>query len=185
MAGALQRERPDISTHVAPDGTVAIMFGDIEGSTPLNERLGDETYAALLREYTALVRAEVETHRGHLVKHIGDGFMAAFPWPADALACALALQSAVAAALFAEPVRVRMGLHAGSPVREGGDFFGVDVTLASRITDLAVGGEILVSAALRQLVEGGDGRRVRRSASVELKGLAGTHALYSVVPQPA
>ena len=107
--------------------------------------------------------------------------MAAFPRPADALACALALQSAVAAALFAEPVRVRMGLHAGSPVREGGDFFGVDVTLASRITDLAVGGEILVSSLLRQLVESSvDAATFVEPRVVELKGLAGTHTIHAV-----
>lgn len=157
------------------------MFGDIEGSTPLNERLGDERYAALLREYTVLVRSEVEVHRGHLVKHIGDGFMAAFSRPADALACALAIQRAVAETPLAEPIRVSVGLHAGSPVREGSEFFGVDVTLASRITDLAAGGEILVSAELRRLVEGSvNAGTFADSRDVELKGLAGTHAIHAV-----
>ena len=105
------------------------------------------------------------------MKHIGDGFMAAFPRPSDALACALAIQNAVTTASFAEPLRVRIGLHAGSPVREGTDFFGVDVTLASRITDLAAGGEILVSASLRGLVESSvPGGVFARSREVELKG---------------
>ena len=60
VASALQRERPDISTHAAPDGIVAIMFGDIEGSTPLNQRLGDEQYAAVLREYVLLIQSNVD-----------------------------------------------------------------------------------------------------------------------------
>jgi eukaryotic-like serine/threonine-protein kinase len=181
VAGALQRERPDISTQAAADGTIAIMFGDIEASTPLNQRMGDDAYAALLREYTSAVRSQVESHRGHLVKHIGDGFMAAFPRPSDALACALAIQEVVGQAALAEPIRVRIGLHAGSPVQEGADFFGVDVTLASRITDLAAGGEILVSAVLRGLVEsGGNAAMFGQSRDVELKGLTGVQTVFSV-----
>jgi class 3 adenylate cyclase len=181
VASALRRERPDVSTHASLDGTLAIMFGDIEGSTPLNQRLGDERYAALLREYTSLVRSEVEAHRGHLVKHIGDGFMDAFPRPTDALDCALGIETAVGQSSLSEPIRVRIGLHAGSPVREGADFFGIDVTLASRITDLAAGGEILVSAALRQLVEGAAAPAdFDPPREVELRGMPGTHAVHRI-----
>jgi class 3 adenylate cyclase len=180
VAGVLQRERPDISTHAASDGTVAIMFGDIEASTPLNERLGDDAYAELLRAYIALVQREVEQHNGDVIKRIGDGFMAAFPRPADALRSAIAIQRAVATAALAEPLRVCIGLHAGSPVREGADFYGVDVTLASRIADSAGGGEVLVSSVLRELVAeeaeliAGDGREI------ELKGLRGRYRVHLV-----
>lgn len=96
VVGALHRERPDITPHAAPDGTAAIMFGDIEESTPLNGRMGDDAYTELLRAYTALVRSEVEQRSGHVVKHIGDGFMAAFSCPADARRSAVAIQRAVA-----------------------------------------------------------------------------------------
>jgi class 3 adenylate cyclase len=180
VARALQRERPDVSTHAAPNGTVAIMFGDIEESTPLNGRLGDDAYAELLREYVALVRSEVEEHSGHVVKHIGDGFMAAFSRPADALRSAVAIQRAVAGASFAEPIRVRIGLHAGSPVREGADFYGVDVTLASRIADLAQGAEILVSSTFRQLVDSALETEFGNVREVVLKGLSGSHHIQTV-----
>jgi class 3 adenylate cyclase len=178
IADSVQQERPDVSLHAAPDGTVTIMFGDIEGSTPLNQRLGDARYTALLGEYAALVRSAVEGRSGRVVKHIGDGFMAVFPQPHDALRCAVALQASVAAHGFAEPVRVRCGVHAGSPVREGADFFGVDVTLASRITARALGGEVVVSSAVRDRVGGSGEFAFDAGQDVSLKGLTGVHRLF-------
>jgi class 3 adenylate cyclase/tetratricopeptide (TPR) repeat protein len=177
---AVQRERPDISVHAAPDGTVTLMFSDIEDSTPLNERLGDERYAALLHEYSALVNAQVDHHGGRIVKSIGDGFMVVFPQPRDALQCAVGIQQTVSRARFDAPVQVSIGLHTGEPVREGGDFFGIDVTLASRIGDEAKGGEILVSTRLKELAEGLDGVTFAAGRDVALKGLSGTQAVHEV-----
>jgi class 3 adenylate cyclase len=178
VLASVQTERPDLAPVAAPGGIMAIMFGDIEDSTPLNQRIGDQRYAALLREYAALVRGEVERRRGHVVKSIGDGFMAAFTRPEDAVSGAVGIQEAVSRAAFAEPLRVRIGLHAGTPVREGADFFGVDVTVASRITNLAQGGEIVVSSALRDAAGAMPGVAFDGAREVELKGLEGRHTVY-------
>src|SRR5688572_26660023 len=72
-------ERPDLQTAVAPDGTVTILFTDIENSTELNERLGDRRWFELLRAHNAIVRDCVREHGGHEVKARGDGFMIAYP----------------------------------------------------------------------------------------------------------
>ena len=89
---------------------------------------------------------------------MGDGFMASFASPADALECALALQQAFAersAGAGAGPaITVRCGLNAGEPIAEDNDLFGTAVTLAARIMGEAVGGEVLVSDVIRQLVAG-------------------------------
>jgi class 3 adenylate cyclase len=77
-------------------------------------------------------------------------------------------------------MRVRIGLHAGEPVREGNDFHGRSVTFASRIAGEASGGEVLVSALLRELTESAGDIRFDVGREVVLKGLAGTHHVYPV-----
>lgn len=77
-------------------------------------------------------------------------------------------------------VRVRIGLHAGNPVREGEDFFGNDVNLAARVADQASGGEVLVSARLHDLLAAEGANRFGEPVEVALKGLPGTHRVYRV-----
>jgi class 3 adenylate cyclase len=83
-------------------------------------------------------------------------------------------------------VRVRICLHAGEAIKDGDDFYGKIVILASRVAGQAKGGEILVSSLLRQLVESTtDVPLFGEPREVELKGLSGVHALYAVGWQPA
>jgi class 3 adenylate cyclase len=188
VASAAQAERTQVwRDAVAPDGTVTIMFSDIEDSTVLTERLGDARWQELLRQHDAMVRAEVEAHGGYVVKHLGDGFMLAFQSARKALDCAVGIQSAFAKdGALPEPVRVRIGLHAGEAVRENDDFFGKNVVLASRVASKAAGGEILASSVVRTLVESSvDPALFGQGREVELKGLEGTHALYPIAWQTA
>ena len=77
--------------------------------------------------------------------------------------------------------RVRIGLHAGEAIKDGADFYGKNVILASRVASQARGGEILVSSLLRQLVESSIETSVfSQPREAELKGLAGKHVLYAV-----
>jgi len=172
---AVTVERPDLSLHAAPDGTVTIMFTDIESSTALNVELGDDRWMALLAEHNRLVRDCLRDHRGFEVKTEGDAFMVAFRSARDALRCALAIQKAfgpsspgpfsrpagegeTAAPVLSPqtsvlpPIRVRIGLHTGEPVKDGDDFYGTHVVLASRIATQAIGGQVLVSSLLRELL---------------------------------
>jgi class 3 adenylate cyclase len=178
---AVERERPDMSVHAAPDGKVTLMFSDIEESTPLAERLGDAAWVVLLHEHDDIIRKQIAAHEGHEVKTIGDCFMVAFQSPAKALRCAVAIQSAFAAyngEHAEQPLRVRIGLHTGEAVRDAGDFYGTNVVVASRIADQAKGGEILVSSTFRQLVDAeAEFGTVRE---VGLKGLSGLHHVQTV-----
>ena len=78
VARVVEREKPDLKAHAAPDGTVTIMFSDIEGSTAMADRLGDRRFMEVLREHNAIVREQVKAHGGFEVKSEGDGFMVAF-----------------------------------------------------------------------------------------------------------
>jgi predicted ATPase/class 3 adenylate cyclase len=188
MISAVESERPDVRSYAAPDGTVTILFSDIENSTLMTERLGDERWIEVLRAHNSVFREQVRAHAGHEVKSQGDGFMLVFPDPTRALACAVAIQRALAEREVAdgERIRVRMGLHAGEAIREEGDFFGRSVILAARIAAQARGGEILVSEALRELAPGDGGGELEEEAAfafdggreLELKGMSGTHRVF-------
>jgi eukaryotic-like serine/threonine-protein kinase len=183
VAAVVEDERPDLSGHTAADGTVTILFSDIEGSTEINERLGDRRWLEVLREHNTIVRDNVRVHGGFEVKSQGDGFMIAFPSARRAIDCARAIQDAVARELGNHPegsVRVRIGLHTGEAIREEADFYGKNVVVAARIADAARGGEILASAVVKQLTESAGDVGFEDAREVELAGLVGTHAIYKV-----
>jgi class 3 adenylate cyclase len=181
VISAVASERPDIRSHAAPDGTVTILFSDIEDSTLMTERLGDERWIEVLRAHNSIFRDRLRAHHGYEVKNQGDGFMLVFADPCKALECATAIQRDLGEAegTDGERVRVRMGLHAGEAIAEEGDFFGRSVILAARIAAQASGGEILVSEELKRRAEG-DGATCGFDAGrdLELKGLAGTHRVF-------
>jgi len=181
VARVVEAEKPDLRTHAAPDGTVTIMFSDIEGSTAMADRLGDKRFMEVLREHNAIIREQVKAHGGFEVKSEGDGFMVAFQSAGKALACAAAIQKALLACNESaeEPVKVRMGLHAGEVIKEGEDFFGRNVIMAARVASQANGGEILTSGVVKALLSGSD-VTWGDSRTVELKGLSGEHEIWAV-----
>jgi class 3 adenylate cyclase/tetratricopeptide (TPR) repeat protein len=183
VASAVADEQPNLRPHAAPDGTVTILFSDIEGSTEMTERLGDQRMQQVLRGHNDIVRHQVAAFGGFEVKSLGDGFMLAFASARRALQCAMAVQRAFSAHNQEhpeEPVLVRMGLHTGEFVQEMDDFFGKNVILASRIADRARGGEILVSSLLKELTDSAGDISFGDGQEVELKGLAGLNRVYQV-----
>lgn len=181
IAFDVERARPDLASATAPDGTVTILFTDIEGSTQLTESLGDRDWLSLLREHNAIVREQAAAHSGFEVKSQGDGFMLAFASARNALRCAMGVQLALAERdPGATELRVRVGVHTGEPVREADDFYGKAVILAARIAGEARGSEILVSSLVRELTESTGEFTFEASTDAELKGLAGMHHLSAV-----
>lgn len=127
---------------------VAVLFTDIAGSTEHNQRLGDEEWSAVLTRHRAAVRQAVMERQGIEVGTQGDGCLARFESPVEAVLCAIDIQRAhrespvdVAIAGLA----LRIGVHAGEVVEDDGDLIGQVVNLASRVTDAAEPGEILVT----------------------------------------
>ncbi len=182
VAREVLEQQPDLKKHAAPDGTVTIMFSDIEGSTEKTDRLGDKAWMEVLREHNTIVREQLKAHGGFEVKSEGDGFMVAFQSAGKALKCAAAIQQALAArnGTAGEPVKVRMGLHAGEVIKEGEDFFGRNVIMAARMASQANGGEVLASGVLKALVAGSD-IAWGEMRIVELKGLPGAHEIWPIV----
>jgi adenylate cyclase len=176
-------DRAEIVRIAAPDGTVTVLFSDLENSTALNERLGDDAFVRLLAAHDRAVRAQVARRSGHVVKSQGDGFMVVFGSPDDAVAAAQRIQRAVGKegrTLRRISVRVRIGIHVGTAVARDGDYFGRNVAKAARVAALAEGGQVLVSDEVRAALS--DEVRLTSAGEHELKGLSGTHALWLVAP---
>ena len=133
-----------------PTGVVTFVFTDVEGSTRLLKELGPEAYDKALVEHRRMLRAAFARRGGVEVDTQGDAFFYVFPSAPEAIEAAGEGQRA----LSAGPIRVRMGLHTGSPHvgREG--YVGEDVHLAARIAAAGHGGQVLVSQATRALVDG-------------------------------
>ncbi|MCW4353724.1 adenylate/guanylate cyclase domain-containing protein [Hoyosella sp. YIM 151337] len=185
LASWAEVERPDLA-RLTPDGTVVIFFSDIEGSTALNEQLGDRAWVRLLERHDKLIRRSIKNQQGHVIKTQGDGFMVAFADAGQAVLAAMDIQKELGEASWARrhDVRVRIGIHMGKSVRRGDDLFGRNVALAARVADQAHGGETLVTRRVRNGI--GDDTKVRFSdpREVELKGFDTAHAVYPAAPAP-
>jgi class 3 adenylate cyclase len=180
MTTTLRRERPDVTSAAAPNGTVTILFTDIESSTQIAEQLGDQRWMEMLRRHNTLVRTQSSKHNGYEVKSQGDGFMLAFSSANDGVRCSIGIQRALAEQDLDVPLRVRIGLHTGEAIRDRDDFFGKVVILAARIAAEARGTEILVSSLVRELTESVGEFHFDGMSEVELKGLSGSYRLHSV-----
>jgi class 3 adenylate cyclase len=128
-------------------GFRAIMFTDLKDSTLMTTLYGDAKALHLLHVHNALTRTSLNAHRGHEVKHTGDGIMASFASAPDGVECAIAIQKAFAAYNQEHPetpLYLRIGLSAGEPIEEHGDLFGKAVQLAARLCAQAEPGRILI-----------------------------------------
>ncbi len=133
-----------------PSGTVTLLFTDIEGSTRLIEELGEDGYVEALAEHRRLLRSAFSAHGGVEVDTQGDAFLYAFTDPVEALAAAALGQEALASG----PVKVRMGLHTAEPLLTGEGYAGRELHRAARIAASGHGGQVVLSAATRALVDG-------------------------------
>jgi predicted ATPase/class 3 adenylate cyclase len=166
-----------------PTGTVTFLFSDIEGSTQLLQRLGDD-YARMLGEHQAMLRTAWAAHGGAEVDTAGDGFFVAFPSAPAAVAAAAQATRALAAHAWPEvgALRVRIGLHTGTPLLTGERYVGLDVHRAARIAGAGHGGQILLSQTTRDLAEHDlpDGATLRDLGAHRLKDLQHAERLYQL-----
>ena len=121
-----------------------VVFSDLEGFTAFTRERGDLEASALLTDHYDEVDAIVRSRGGRVVKKIGDGHMLSFEQSAAAVMASLDLVEAAPGSL-----RLRAGAHGGEVVATGDDLLGGVVNLAARVTDLAGGGETVVTTVVR------------------------------------
>jgi class 3 adenylate cyclase len=152
---------------------MTVLFTDIADSTRRAAQLGDRQWGKVLDRHFSAAASEVAHFRGSLIKTTGDGVLATFDGPTRAIRCALALR----AHATAEGISIRAGLHTGECAVKRRDVEGIAIHIASRITDRANPGEILVSGTVRELSVGSEIPFHDRGVS-KLKGLDGKWRLY-------
>jgi len=170
-----------ISSQGADQGEMemAILFTDLVDFSDWSLRAGDTVAVELLRDVGAAIEPAVADHRGVVVKRLGDGLMAAFEDPQDAVEAALDAGAAIAAldADGYEP-QMRAGVHIGKPRRLGDDYFGTDVNIAARVAEAASGSEVLVSDPVRERLD--EQRLKLKRRRFKAKGAPKELAVYSV-----
>ena len=154
-----------------PTGTVTFLFTDIEGSTRLLQQLGASAYGDALAQHRHAVREAFARHDGVEVDTQGDAFFVAFPTAPGAVAAATEAQQV----LEAGPIRVRMGIHTGTPHITDEGYVGPDVHRAARIAAAGHGGQVLISSSTASLLEPDS---LRDLGDHRLKDLAAPERIY-------
>jgi DNA-binding NarL/FixJ family response regulator/class 3 adenylate cyclase len=162
-----------------PTGTVTFLFADVESSTAL-QRESPTEYPGAIAQLRRMLRAAVGDNAGVESDAVGDEFVAAFWDAARGAEAALVMQRAIRDSAWPAglQMRVRIGLHTGSPLLGDEGYTGVDVVRASRIANAGHGGQILVSDTTVGLV---DGLVTRDLGEFRLEGLASPERIHQVV----
>jgi pimeloyl-ACP methyl ester carboxylesterase len=151
-----------------------VLFTDIVGSTQRSAELGDRRWHALLEAHDAVLAVQVERHRGRVVKTTGDGCLAVFDGPRQAILAAEAIRDAIDAI----GLELRAGVHTGEVEFRDADLAGLAVHIGARVAAIAASGEVLVSSTVKDLVVGSGMRFVARGSHT-LKGVPGEWHLYA------
>lgn len=154
---------------------MTVLFTDVVGSTEQLSATEDHRWSALLDEVDSTVARHVLRHEGRVCKSMGDGHLALFERPSDAVGAALDLTRAMA--VLGTPIRA--GIHIGEVEVRGDDVAGVAVHVGARVSGLAAAGEVLVTRTVADLIAGSRFRTEDAGEHV-LKGLPGSWALFRV-----
>jgi predicted ATPase/class 3 adenylate cyclase len=171
------------ASELIPSGTVTFLFTDIEGSTERWEHHREAMKAALARHDHVLGSA-ITANGGYIFKKMGDAYCAAFRTAPEAVRAAIAAQQALVKEDFSavNSLSVRMALHTGYAEERDRDYFGPSVNRVSRLLSIGHGGQILVSAAASDLVQGElPHASLRALGAHRLKDLAHPEQVFQVV----
>ncbi len=163
-------------------GTVTLVFTDIEGSTEMAAEVGDEGWASVIDWHDKTIRNIIEANSGTLVKMLGDGAMAAFESVRQAARSAFEIQLAFAERAEPPAMKVRIGLHVGDVVLTEDDYLGNTVNKAARIAAAAGGGEVVASSSVRSLLGDDPEFAFGEVYTVRLKGIEGLHEVARMLP---
>lgn len=169
---------------IARGSSVGIVFVDVAGFTTFTEQRGDEDAIKLIARLDKMIGGVIKEVQGQVVKHLGDGFLLAFPSASQAVRGAVLLGQAVRRERARDPdfqTSLRIAVHAGEPLIEGDDLLGHDVNLTARLLDHCKPDQILVSEAAKELAD----KRLRkvsfgRRKIVKIRGLSTKVAAFPI-----
>jgi predicted ATPase/class 3 adenylate cyclase len=168
---------------VLPDAALTFLFTDVESSTRLWEQ-NPLAMRSALAQHDTIVRSAIADSGGQVVKTTGDGLMAVFEAPVQAVTASTAAQRGLLAAKWPQAcaIRIRIGIHTGEAESRGGDYFGPTVNRTARIMSAGHGSQVLISDATAALVGGQlpDGVTLRDLGEHRLKDLGRPQRIFQV-----
>ena len=170
--------------------TLSTVFADISGSTRLYEQLGDDVARELIAQCLALMTEQIDRHGGTVIKTIGDEIMCTFPTADSAIESTMAMQEAVTEDLPSinpntpATLTIRVGLHFGPAILEGGDVFGDAVNVAARMASLAKGGQIITTRDTAESLSPLLASSTRHLDRIPVKGKSEDMDIFEVIWQP-
>jgi adenylate cyclase len=166
-----------VSSPIAQRRLAAILAADVVGYSRM--MAGDEagTLARLRAARRDVVDPLMAEFKGRVFKVMGDGLLAEFPSAVQALRCAIAIQERLREG---DGLQVRIGLHQGDVIAEGGDLLGDGVNVAARLEGLAEPGGICISGRVREDAAGKLSLDVEDLGEPELKNIAQRHRVFRV-----
>jgi adenylate cyclase len=169
--------------------TLSIVFADISGSTRLYESLGDAVARELIAQCLGVMTEYIENHGGRVIKTIGDEVMCTFPTADQAVEASVGMQEGVSEDLpelnpnTPPTMAIRIGLHHGPAILEGGDVFGDAVNVAARMAGLAKGGQIITTQDTAELLHSALRSSTRHLDRIPVKGKSEDIDIFEVIWQ--
>ena len=155
---------------------LAVLFTDIVSSTEQAITVGDAAWRQRLDDHDSYVRDRIASYQGRVIKHTGDGHLATFAHPTEAIQAAIVIRDAATVHGF----EVRAGVHFGEVTTRGdGDITGTAVNIAARVTNIASAGHILISRTVADLIAGTE-LHLADMGEHQLKGIAEPWRLFRV-----
>ena len=170
--------------NIAEQGTLGIVFVDVANFTTFTAQEGDSVASKMISRLHRMIETAIKPMKGECVKHLGDGFLLAFPSASQAVRGSTAIRNAWHRQRTADPsfgITLRIAAHAGEPLVEQDDLLGHDVNLTARLLDHCEPGDVIVSGAAKELAE----RRLKKvrftdRRMIKIRGLTTAVEVFSV-----
>ncbi len=181
LLSALGSDPDDEIRESVSEGTVTLVFTDIEDSTQLAQEVGNQRWAEVVGWHDDTIRHIAGEYGGVVVKMLGDGAMLVFEATQPAARAAVAIQRAMGSRVEPPQLRIRVGIHIGDVVQTDDDYLGYAVNKAARVAAAAGGGQIMVSSVVRAMLSDSSDFAFGKPIDVELKGLDGLHEVSQLL----
>jgi formylglycine-generating enzyme required for sulfatase activity/class 3 adenylate cyclase len=185
IRGGKDGDPPDAS----PRRLAAIVAGDIAGYSRLMGVDEEGTHARVKRHRRELIEPTISEHQGRLVKYTGDGFLAMFDSPVEAVRCAIVIQQSMVGRNASLPreqwILYRIGVHLGDVIVEHDDIYGEGVNIAARLEGIANPGDVFVSGGVYEQIKNKLVCAYQALGDRQVKNITDPVSVYRVLPDPS
>src|SRR6478752_4572752 len=171
-----------------PRRLAAIVAGDISGYSRLMQIDEEGTHTRVKRIERDLIEPSIVEHHGRLVKTTGDGFIAIFDSPVEAVRCSIVIQQNLVGRNAALPkhhwIEYRIGVNLGDVIIETDDVYGDGVNIATRLEGIARPGEVYISGGIYEQIKHKLVCGYESLGDRKVKNITDPVRVYRVLPDP-